>query len=74
MTWLRHRQLVLPPTVSQEGVAVIADFLCLEELLVMVKPPPKPPPSPLDSTLSRLSMVKLCEQGEPISHQLLDPG
>ena len=65
---------MLPPTVSQEGVAVLADFLCLEELLVMVKPPPKPPPSPLDSTLSRLSMVKLCEQGEPISHQLLDPG
>ena len=74
LTWLRHRQLVLPSTVSQEGVAVLADFLCLEELLALVKPPPKPPPSPLDSTLSRLSMVKLCEQGEPISHQLLDPG
>ena len=74
LTWLRHRELVLPSSVSVEGVAVMADFLCLEELLALVKPPSKPPPSPLDSTLSRLTMVKLCQQGEPISEQLLEPG
>ena len=65
---------MVPPSVTLAGVAVVADFLCLEELLSLVKPPPKPPPSPLDSTLSRLAMMKLCQLGERISEQLLEPG
>ena len=74
LLWLRHRRLVIPSSVDQEAVAVLADFLCLEELRAMVQSPPKPIPSPLDKTLSKLVMVKLCQQGEPISLQLLEPG
>ena len=36
--WLRHRHLVLPPSVPREAVAALADFYCLAKLLEMVQP------------------------------------
>ena len=72
LQWLRHRRLVLPPSLPPESVSLVADCYCLAPLLALLAPPPIPPSSPLDSTLSRLLLVRLCDQGQQLADQIPD--